>query len=72
MAPHPKIYGIYIFNNKHINLMILIIQDKGLGNYSVSEEKIFEKVYDVRWTPSDGTSSPGELNMSFSIFYIHY
>ena len=24
-----------------------------------SEEKIFEKVYDVRRTPSDGKSSPG-------------
>jgi hypothetical protein len=25
----------------------------------VSEEKIFEKVYDIRQTPSDGKSSPG-------------
>ena len=25
-TPHPKIYGICIFNNKHINLMILIIK----------------------------------------------
>jgi len=27
----------------------------------VSEEKIFEKVYDVRRTPSDGNSSHGPL-----------
>jgi hypothetical protein len=26
MAPHPKIYVICIFNNKHINLIILIIK----------------------------------------------
>jgi hypothetical protein len=28
---------------------------------ALSEEKIFEKVYNVRWTPSDGNSSPDPL-----------
>jgi hypothetical protein len=28
---------------------------------ALSEEKIFEKVYDVRRTPSDGNSSPDPL-----------
>jgi hypothetical protein len=39
---------------------------------TVSEEKIFEKVYDVRQqrTPSDGNSSPGPKTVKISGFWV--
>ena len=41
MAPHPKIYGICIFNNKHIDLIMGQVQGQGFqnllysGNYTI-------------------------------------
>jgi hypothetical protein len=42
----------------------------------LSEEKIFEKVYDVRRTPSDGNSElklrPPITELHFQFFYVEY
>jgi hypothetical protein len=51
--PHPKIYGICIFNNKHINLLILIIngygQGKGSGNYTIFGWGCHKELFPIFW-----------------------